>query len=243
MNKSLIFFLFLFGLVYSINVNVLSNYPTNLIAGSQYEANYSFISNYAGLYSIYVNIVNLSLNESLVSSKGTNCTEITAGKHICHNSMVTGNNIVSVNITYNAYLQQGSYPIETIFEVPQYRADAPTYYQSGGGSGGGSFAPRIETKTKDDTKPIVEKPIIENTTKVEPKPIEVVQPPIIEKIDTTPIDKPNLVLENATIINLEDAQPSEEKDLLPLIILGVGGVIVVFGVVGYGIIYLMNNGG
>lgn len=233
MKKTLLFFFLFFGLVYSVSIEVLQDYPANMVAGSIYEAKYSFSSNYEGEYEIYINISGVGANETFVSSGGANCTEASNGSHVCTNSMGIGENVVSVFLQYHPYLMRGSYPIATYFKVPQVHnpPPAPTQSYSGGGSsGGGSFAfprsPPHKEEPKNETK---EEPALNNETEKEPLEPEKEQPSPPKEPEKEPdkvASEPEIVIEKSPILKVE-ASKGENKDIV-LWVIG-GGLISAIG--------------
>ena len=163
MNYKILFTLFLFfsSMLFGVSVNVIEGFPTNIIANSVYDLEYSICLNKAQTYQINYKITmqNFTGNEFNI----TGCDyDINATLYICNITGSTGTKLIKKQLTVNPYMAPNNFTVE---EYAMMQADsqygvcnpAPPQQAQRYYGGGVSFSiPRPPTKTKDKPIPKVE---------------------------------------------------------------------------------------
>lgn len=235
-----LFFLFLFfSCLYSATINVHTNIPSDMTAGSIYPINYTLCLNTAQNYTLNFNMTNTTYNFSLDGSEFnfTNCDyNSTKRLYVCPRYGEVGNNKIEMNMSVNTLTQKEDYIVRGFIELyseSEYGVCNPAPVivpasssggSSGVGSGGGSFSvPRPSIKPKEPVKvePEPPKEVPKEEPKAEPLPKPVEEP----KEEEVKEEEPTILTIPADSIT--EGTDEETDDSIPLELILLGGVIVV----------------
>jgi hypothetical protein len=241
LNKALFLF-FIFPILFSASINVLTPLPANLIAGSQYTLKYDICLNTAQDFWMEYEVINYS-SEFINSENKTpiyikNCTRENQ-TFICNFTGIQGSNLVNNTLAVELLASNFDFRIKGFLKLnneEEYGVckarPVVNPIPAGSASGGGSFSSPRPAPIKEEPKEVEE----EQEEKEEPEEIdeepeekepEVILPKPIQK-EPAPISKPTRPIP-AQEIEFDPHHIEDEKEMdwggPALIILSFGAIL------------------